>query len=167
MSADTEVQENKISEAIFSWQFTDSAKYKKNIWWHAIALVVLAAVIWLCIKYSDPLFAVFLVLFYLVVLLHDARPAQKMNFVITPDGVKLGKNFYYYSNFDHFYVIYEDRGVKNLYLEFKNVLRGRLIVPLDGQDAVSIRAYLLNFLDEDLDREAEPLSERISRWLKF
>ncbi|MFA5021379.1 MAG: hypothetical protein WC517_04995, partial [Patescibacteria group bacterium] len=58
-------------------------------------------------------------------------------------------------------------GIKNLYVEFKNPLKGRLVIPLDGQDAVAIRDYLLRFLAEDLEREAEPISEQLRRFLKL
>jgi hypothetical protein len=109
----------------------------------------------------------FLILFYLVVLLHDNLVPELINFTITIEGVKVSKNFYYFRDFDHFYIIYEDDGVKNLYLQFKNPFRGRVIVPIEGQDAIAIRKFLLKYIKEDLEREAEPLSERLRRWLKL
>ena len=72
-----------------------------------------------------------------------------------------------FANIDSFFIIYQDVGLKNLYFDFKNPLRGRLVIDLDGLDAVKIREYLLQFLKEDLGREAEPLSEQLRRFLRI
>jgi len=166
-------KEAQVTEVVFSWKHPSEVRYQRNIWWHVIAILVIAFFSWWSIVGgfyfggNNYLFIIFLVLFYIVILLSELRPVEMIDFAITPDGIKSGSKFFSYKDFDHFYLIYEESGVKNLYLEFKNALRGRLIVPVDGQDAVAIRDYLLNYLNEDLEREAEPLSERIRRWLKL
>ena len=103
----------------------------------------------------------FIVLFYLIIILFENRPATMIDFYITPVGVKFGGNFRYFREFSHFYMIYQEYGIKNLYLEFRNPLLGRMVVPLDGQDALAIRLLLLKNLREDLDREAEPVAEQL------
>ena len=160
-------EEKELTEVIFSWRFPEYVQYHKNIWWYVISLVILAALVVWQIMVNDVTFAIFLVLFYLITLLYENRSPEMLLFAITPDGVKVGKNFHFYREFSHFYVIYQEQGVKNLYLEFRNVLRGRIIVPLDGQNAVAVREYLLNYLREDLDRESEPASEQLRRWLRL
>ena len=70
-------------------------------------------------------------------------------------------------SFSDFFIIYQNNGIKNLYFDFKNPLKGRLIVPIDGQNAVAVREYLLKYMHENLEREAEPLSEIFRRLLKF
>ncbi|MFA5047466.1 MAG: hypothetical protein WC516_00320 [Patescibacteria group bacterium] len=165
--AKNEKSQEQLSEVIFSWKYPEYIKYKKNIWWYVGSVIVLAAVVVWLFFVKNYLFAIFLILFYLIVLMYENREPEIIDFFITPDGVKTGRSFHYYKALDHFYIIYEDHGIKNLYLEFKNSLLGRLIIPLDGQDAVAIREYLLQFLIEDLEREAEPLSEQLRRLLKL
>ena len=155
------------SEVIFSWSAPDDIKYKKNIWWYIISIIFLGVAVYFLVIFQNPLFAIFLILFYLILLIYEFREVRMVDFYITPDGVKWDSNFHYYKEIDHFYIVYEDQGVKNLYLEFRNPLKGRIIVSIDGQDAVAIREFLLNYLEEDLEREAEPLSERLRRWLKM
>ncbi len=158
---------SQIREVIFSWDYKEMFRYDKNTSWYVTSLIILGvAIVWCVIDKNIP-FALFLILFYLVVLLYNNLEPQDVKFIITTDGIKIGSRFYYFRDFDHFFVVYEEFGIKNLYLQFKNPLKGRLIVPLDGQDAVNIRRYLLKFLKEDLQREAEPLSERLRRWLKL
>ena len=151
----------QLSEVIFSWQCHEYVKYKKNIWWYVISLAVLTIMVGWSIYTLNYLFAVFLVLFYLVVVMYEFREPQLVDCVITPDGLKHGQNFFFYKDIDNFFIIYQDQGLKNLYLDFKNPLRGRLVIDLAGLDAVSIREFLLQFLSEDLEREAEPLRSNV------
>lgn len=155
------------SEVVFAWQYPEYIKYKKNIWWYVISgLILVLGVLWSIIDHNY-LFMIILILVYLLILILENREPEIIDFIITPDGLKSGRHFHYYRDIDHFYLIYQDTGLKNLYFEFKNPLRPRLIIPLQDQDAVSIREYLLNFLDEDLEREAEPIIERLRRFLRF
>jgi len=157
----------QISQVIFSWRHRDHVAYAKDKKWYLISIIILVASVAWTFWAQNYLFGVFLVMFYLIVLLYENRPPEIIDFTITPLGIKSGNNFYYWRMIDHFYVIYRAQGVKNLYVEFKNPLSGRLVIPLDGQNAVAIREYLLKFINEDLEREAEPISEQLRRLLKL
>lgn len=157
----------QLSEVIFSWKCQDYVKYKKNISWYLISFLILAVAVAWSIYVANYFFALFLVLFYLVVIMYEFKEPETVDCLITNDGLKYGRNFFFYKDIDNFFIIYRDNGPKNLYLDFKNPLKGRLIINLDGLNAVKIREFLLQFLKEDLEREAEPLSERLSRWLRI
>ncbi len=160
-------QEVQLSEVVFSWKHPDYVAYTKNKWWYLHSgLLLMLAVAWTFYD-KNYLFGLFLILFYLVILLYENRQPKIIDFIITPVGIMTDKSFYKWRDIDNFYIIYQAYGIKNLYIEFKNILNGRLIVPLDGQNAVAIREYLLNFLTEDLEREAEPISEKLRRFLKI
>ncbi|NCN07629.1 hypothetical protein GW933_02950 [Candidatus Falkowbacteria bacterium] len=162
------IQDNKqLSEVIFSWKCHDYIKYKKNTYWYLISFLILVAMVGWAIYTVNYLFAVFLVLFYLIVIMYEFKESEVIDCIITPDGIKHGKNFFFYKSIDNFFIIYRDYGIKNLYIDFKNPLRGRLVIDLEGLDAVKIREFLLQFLAEDLDREVEPISERLRRWLRI
>jgi hypothetical protein len=166
-------KEQQLSEVVFSWKHQDLIKYRRTTSWYVISTIVVALLVWWSIGNSwwmggqNYLFAVFIVIFFLVVLLLDYREAKAIEFYITPDGIKDAGKFYSYDELDHFFVIYKEDGVKSLYVEFKNPLRGRLAIPLDDQDVIAIRDYLLKHLKENLDRETEPLTDIIRRLLKF
>lgn len=160
-----ENENQEIREAIFLWQAPEAQKYKKNGWWYVISLIVLAGLLWWSINDQNFLFAVFLVLFYLIILLLDIRPINNIEYALTKDGIKVGNNFHLFSEFNHFYIINKNNQTRNLYLEFNNPIKGRIIAPLADQNSDAIGEYLLNFLDIDTDRADEPLSERIRRWL--
>lgn len=157
----------QMSQAVFSWQHQDFAPYPKGKRWYLVSAVVLLLFVALSFWQQNYLFGVFLIMFYMVVLLYENRSPETIEFIITPLGLLAGKKFYPWRLIDHFFIIYQAQGIKNLYIEFKNPLNGRLIIPLDGQDAVAVRNYLLKFLREDLEREAEPISEQLRRFLKL
>ncbi len=157
----------RMSQVVFSWQHQDYVPYQKDKKWYLISLAILAVVVAWSFWQQNYLFGIFLIMFYMVVLLFENQRPEMVDFVITPVGLKSGQRFYQWRLIDHFYIIYRAQGVKNLYVEFKNQLRGRLVIPLDNQDAVAVREYLLKFLTEDLEREAEPISEQLRRFLKL
>lgn len=157
----------QLSQVAFSWSHQDYINYQKDRRWYIIsALILVLAVAW-SIWDKNYFFAIFLVLFYSVVLLYEKRLPRTIDFYITVEGIKSGNNFYFYREIQYFYIIYRANGIKNLYVEFKNPFSGRLVIPLDGQNAVAIRDYLLQFIDEDLEREAEPLSEQLRKFLRL
>ena len=162
-----QTSETQLIEAVFSWKHQDSVRYHKNVWWYLISLIVLGLLVWWSIVTRNFLFAIFLVLFYLVILLFDSRKPEIIDFAITQHGIKTGKTFHYFKEVSHFFMIYQEPGIKNLYFEFRNPIQGRLVVPLDGQNAVAVREFLLKYLKEDLEREAEPMSSRLRRWLRI
>lgn len=157
----------QLSEVIFSWNVPEYFRYSRGKWWHVISVAALALAMAWSIIVKNYLLAVFCVLFYLVVIIYNLREPEVVEFVITPDGVKFGRFFYGYDMIDDFFIVYHDQGTRNLYFDFKNPLRGRLVIPLGDQDPIAIRAFLLQFLAEDLDRKGEPISQQIGRWLKF
>lgn len=157
----------RMSEVMFAWSYQEYVKEENSVQWYVYSLLLLAAGIAWCVYDNNLPFGMFLVLFYLVVLLYNHIHPETVKFVIAADGIKIGKNFHYFREFDHFFIVYEEAGIKNLYLQFRNPFRGRLTVPLDGQDAVAIRRFMLKYLREDLEREAEPISERLKRWMKL
>ncbi len=156
-----------MTEAVFDWTIQEYIIYPKNIWWYLTSgLMLFLAVVWTVFDQNYS-FAIFLVLFYLVVLLNELRPPQVVDFVISPDGIKVGQDFYFYNEIRQFYIIYEQNGVQNIYFEFNSPFRSRLVIPLESQDPIAVRDYLLLFVEEDLEQEAEPLSERFRRWMRL
>lgn len=164
---ETKDYQAQVSQVVFSWRHQDFVPYPKDMRWYVISVIILLVAVAWSFWQQNYLFGVFLIMFYMVVLLLENRPPEIIDFVITPLGIKTGQKFYYWRQMDHFFIIYRAQGIKNLYIEFKNPLNGRLVIPLDGQDAVAVREYLLKFLNEDLDREAEPISEQLRRFLKL
>jgi hypothetical protein len=91
-----------------------------------------------------------------------------IDFVLEEEGIVIGSKFYDYDEIKNFSIVYKPKeNIKNLYLTFNNNLKNRITIPLIDENPLIIRRYLLQYLDEDLDRNHEPVSESIARMLKL
>lgn len=165
---------------ILKWQVPEYKIPERPRAWYTTALVLLTVMIFFCFfaiqnwrlvflgANSNFLFALILILAAIVTLLNENRPPSILNVEIDPEGVKIGSKFYDYDEFRHFSVIYKPKqSIKSLYLEFKNPVRPRISLPLRRLDALTVRNYLVRYLDEDLERTNPPLSEQLTKLLKL
>ena len=97
---------------------------------------------------------------------HPTTP-RKMKFEINHDGIKLNDKEHKYNELNKFWIIYQPPEVKNLYLEIKSIFKPNLVVPLEKENPLNVRAFLRQYVEEDLDQEEEPMSDAIGRLLKM
>jgi len=162
------------------WTVPEYHTHERGRWWYIIAgLIILLClfysfftisqwhIVWLGVK-SNFLFALIIVVAAFIVLLNDGRTPDQVHVELGPEGVKIGHAFYDYDDLKNFSVLYKPKqSVKNLYFEHRNAIYPRLSVPLKDQDALTVRNFLLKYLDEDLDRVNPPLSEQLTKLLKL
>jgi len=117
---------------------------------------------------SNFLFALIIIMATIVMIINDSQEPLQVEFELGPEGVKIGRKFYDYDDFKNFSVLYKPKeSVKNLYFEYKNTMHPRLSVPLRRMDALTVRNFLIRYLDEDLERTTPPLSEQLTKLLKL
>ena len=102
-----------------------------------------------------------------ILFLHQRKDPIELEIKITEAGVEIGNKFYVYKELDKFFIIYEPPEISNLYIEFKSNLKPDLSIPLREQNPIKVRDILIDFLAEDIDKEEEPTSDFLTRWLKF
>lgn len=149
------------------WEFPEFVKHERGkVWYITFTIVFLALLVYS--YFSDNLlFAVILVIFAFLYLRLGKEDPQTMEAAITEDGVFMGAKFIPYEEFDSFYIIYYPPEIKNLYLQPKSMIKNRIAIPLENQNPVHIRELLLQYLDEDIEKEEAPASEGISKVLKL
>ena len=151
-----------------SWVVSEYAKHERSKTWYIAAAIITAVVLFYALWSANFLFVVIIVLAVMVTMLHDSSEPNAVGFAIADEGIIIGKKFIDYDELKNFSIIYKPRqGVKQLYFEFHNVLRPRLSIGLDNMNPLKIRDILLNYLQEDLERENEPLSEQLGRLFKI
>lgn len=117
---------------------------------------------------SNFLFVLILIISAIIMYVYENRPPLMINFQLGPEGIKIGTKFYDYDDLKNFCVLYKPKqSLKNVYFEFKNTARPRISVPLRRMDALTVRNFLVRYLDEDLDRNNQPLSEQLTKLLKL
>jgi hypothetical protein len=117
---------------------------------------------------SNFLFALFIIISGLIMYINEKRPPAMINVELGPEGVKVGQRFYDYDEFKNFAVLYKPKqSIKNLYFEYKSAARQRLSLPLRRLEALTVRNFLIRYLDEDPERTVPPLSEQLTKVLKL
>lgn len=116
---------------------------------------------------SNFLFAIIIVLIVVVMILSAVREPKNIKFELGLTGVKVDTKNYNYNQFKNFAIVYQPPEVNSLYLEFKMPFRERLSVPMGEMNPNNVRTHLAKFIEEDLEREDETLSDILSRILKL
>ncbi|MBN1779141.1 MAG: hypothetical protein JW816_02900 [Candidatus Buchananbacteria bacterium] len=168
--AEKEIEVQKESEPdygniFFHWQFNEFQKHQRSKSWYVWLVIIFIGLMIYSLVSRNLLFALFIILATMVSLMMD-RNNREIDFKIAEDGILVGGKFYPYSQFKDFYIIYQPP-VKTIYFDFKNLLMPRIPVDLQDQDPVKIREVLSRYLDEDLTKENEPLSDQFGRFFKL
>ena len=99
--------------------------------------------------------------------LQSHQTPQEVIFQITDLGIVIGTRFYAYSELKNFYIIYNPPQVKTLFLSAKSLTQPLLRIPLLDTNPIEVKHSLREFLTEDLEKEDEPLSEKLGRNLQI
>lgn len=174
------MSEKKEQKNIIQWQVPEYNKPKRNKTWYILASLFILVCLFLSFftigswkiiflgANSNFLFALIIVISIAIMIIHDSQEARMITIKLGPEGIDIGRRFYDYDSIKNFCVLYKPKqSIKNLYLEFNNKMMPRLHVPLRRQDALAVRNYLFNYIDEDLERANPPLSEQLTKLLKL
>ncbi len=162
------------------WQVPEYRVPKRDKKWYLIAGILAFIIIFFCFfalrgwhlvflgASSNFLFALFIIIVIIVMIINESRPALMVDVELGPEGVKIGSRFYDYDGIKNFVVLYKPKqSLKSLYFEFRGSIQPRLALPLRRLDALTVRNFLIRYLDENLERTEMPLSERLTKLLKL
>ena len=153
---------------IIGWSIPEYDKHKREKSWYITSVVVGLILLIYSFFSGNFLFAAIVIIGALVIIIHDSQEPIKINFFITDEGLVVGKNFYDYDVLKDFSIVYKPHeDIKNLYFEFKNVIKPRLSISLGNINPLPIRDNLLKYLSEDLERTDQPLSEALAKIFKL
>ncbi|MDX9892793.1 MAG: hypothetical protein RB292_00055 [Patescibacteria group bacterium] len=158
--------DKEYGEVFFHWKFFEFAKHQRNEGWYFWAGLVVVLLLVYSIVAADLLFGFIVILVTMILILFN-RTNSEIDFRITEDGILINRKLYQYKDLKNFYIIYNPPEVKTLYFEPKSILSPRIPVALEDQNPVKIRELLKKYLEEDLEREDEPVSDQTSRMFKL
>lgn len=161
------MKNNKKTREI-KWVVPEFERHERSKNWYIFAVSLAIILFIYAIFNSNFTFAIIIILTSLVFILHHGTEPQKVLITLNEEGLKIADNFYDYDDLKNFAVVYKPKmNVKNLYFEFKSSFKQRLSIPLEKQDPLQIRDFLLNYLEEDPERTDLSLSESIGKLLKI
>ncbi len=153
-------------EVFFSWDFPEFIKHQRGILWYLAAFLAVIGLLVFSLVSENFLFAVIIILSAIIVIYISRKNPRIINIKITDKGIVIENNFYPYSEIKNFWIINEPEA-RRLYIEFRSAFIPRLSIPYQDQDPNELREYLLLYLEENDEREGEPVSETLARWLKL
>ncbi len=149
------------------WSFPEFVKHQRSIgWWIFSGFLALGLMVWSFIS-GNFLFAIMIIIVAFIVVFTSKRKSLIVDFQITEDGLKVGSSFYEWKRIKKFWIIYKPPSVKQLYFQLSSILPPSLSIPLEKQNPVKIRQILLNYLEEDLEKDEESFSDFLGRGLKI
>jgi hypothetical protein len=163
----TPVVPDSIGEEHVVWEFPEYVSEQKSRLWYVIVSVLLAAVLVYAVLTANYLFVVILLLSVFILIYQYFQPARKVKVVIGQDGIIIDKKFYSYKALKRFWIIYEPPYVKYLYLGFKSDLKPHYPIPLEDINPITVRDHLLNYLEEDFEKEELENNETLSRLMNI
>ncbi len=163
-----EGEKTNFGAILASWVVPEYEQHLRSKVWYIAALLIGTGLLVFSYFTDNFLFAVIILIFALITILHDGQSPGRVKFIVTEEGIIIGKKFIDYDEIKDFSVIYKPReNAKNLYFEFNGFLKHRLTIPLEKENPLQIREILLKYLSEDLERKNQPLSEGLAKMFKI
>jgi hypothetical protein len=156
-----------IGEVFLEWTFPEYAKSIRSRLWYLVGAAILGLLVLYAVLTVNYLFAVILVLAVLIILYQYFQEARRILVKIGEDGIILDNKFYPWKILKSFWFAYEPPTIKYLYIETNRQVQRYLPVPLEDINPLTIREILLNYLDEDLEKDDEELDDTLARILKI
>jgi len=156
-----------IGEILLEWTFPEYAKTTRSRLWYLVGAVILGLLVLYAVLTVNYLFAVILVLAVLIILYQYFQEARHIVVKIGEDGIILDNKFYPWKILRSFWFAYEPPTIKYLYVETKKQVQRYLPIPLEDVNPLNIREILLNYIDEDLEKDEEELDDTLARILKI
>ncbi len=159
-------------QKLLSWSVLEMPHHDRSkAWYVVVGLIALGLILYALFigdgQRSNPLFALIILLVVVIFFAQSIVGNRQINLTLYENGLEVGRQFFAYREMSNFYIIYQPPQIKQLYIVFKSLSQPRLCLDLSDVNPVKIRQILVDYLDEDLDKEQESLTETIGRGLKL
>ena len=152
-----------LGDILHKWTIEEYSQHERHVIWYIVMVTLGLGLVLFGIATGNFLFSLIVILFGIILFLQSHQTPPQILFQITELGIILNDRFYKYSEFENFYVIYNPPEVKTLFLDPINNMRPTIRIPLLDMNPVEIKNSLMEFLSEDLEKEEEPLADRMAR----
>jgi len=157
---------DEFGQVFFAWEVSQYPEHKRTTTWYLVMVILALALIIYSIITANFLFALIIILVTFIIFLRSNESAQKFLFQITEDGILLGNQFISYGALKGFYIIYDPPAVKKLFLELKGIYPD-ISIALGNENPLPVRDKLLDYLDEDLQKEFQSADDQIETIFKL
>jgi hypothetical protein len=149
---------DKKVNVFYKWEVPEFTNHQRSNLWYLIMIIIAVILVIYCIIVTNYFFALIIIIAAFILFLRKYEPAQDVAFRITEAGVIIGNQVFSYETLANFYIVY-DPPVKKLYFKLKGFNPDDLSIPLLDNNPLPIRAKLLEYLEEDLSKEHQTISD--------
>jgi hypothetical protein len=156
-----------VGETLLEWSVSEYENHDRPTAWYVIMTILGSFFVGYAIFTDNFMFAIIVVLFSIIIFLQSHQNPIVVPFRITELGLIINNRLYQYSELKDFFIVYQPPQVKMLFVDTNSSLRPRLRIPLMDMNPNEVRELLLEFLEEDVQKENEPVSDKIAREWKI
>lgn len=167
MPKDITKEEIDTGKTLITWEFPEFTKYENTRRWYIIFGLVTALLLIYSLLTANVLFAIIIIIAAVIIIMNKKKDPHSIDFQITEEGLIIDQTLYLWEEIKHFWFVYEPPHAKTLYFEFKSWHLPRLPIPLLEQNPLDLREILLEYIDENIEREGEPISDSLGRSFKI
>jgi len=158
--------------AYIEWQAPEFEYYKKDVSWYWLSLMVGIVLLALSFWQKNFLFAIFIIIAWLVIVYSASRLPEVWNFKIDDKGIEISlantkesQKFYSYAEIEGFDIHLASDQYKELVLKFKSRPSPYLKINILANEEEKIKNFLLNHIPKEEYRIS--LSDLISKLIRF
>lgn len=161
----------EITKGVFvAWQAPEYEYRRKDVSWYWLSLILAIILLALSLWQKNFLFAIFVVIAWLVIVNQAARFPLIWNFKIDEKGIGIADKegndkFYPYTDIDFFDIHIGGNDYKELVLKFKPRLTPLLKINIHSEDEEKINGFLLKYLPRK--EVAVSLIDSLSKLIRF
>lgn len=152
-----------VGDFLFEWEVAEYDAYERPKQWYVIVGLLSLGLIVFGILSNNFLFTLIILLAGIIVYVQASQPAISVPVAVTSRGIIIGRRFYAYDECTEFYIIFIPEQTKTLYIETKSLVQPRLQIDIHDIDAVTLRQTLSLYLQENFEKEEEPVSEQLRK----
>lgn len=159
------IKAGEKGESIYEFTSCANAAKRTRNWYIGMA-VFFSAIVAINIVIKLYMSAIVTVLLAILVLTTATRKNKKFKVRFLALGLEVMDNFFPWSEFEKFWILYEPPALKKLYLKRRNRVISEVIIELGDENPLKIRDLLLPLLAEDKSKEESKI-DLVTRTLKL
>lgn len=149
------------------WETDEYTHHQRSKLWYVLMSLVGVALIIYAVMTANFLFAVIILMVGIITLVSTFTKPDRVPVILTTTGIVVSDEYFEYAKIRDFSIAYQPPDVKLLYIDFHSSWQPLIAIPLEDTDPNEVRTVLLEYVEENLDRTEERLTDTIKRLYKI
>ncbi|HBK34076.1 TPA: hypothetical protein DEP34_00470 [Candidatus Uhrbacteria bacterium] len=167
MEPTTTFRAHSYGDTLLHWEIDEYPRHTRSRLWFILVIGVGTALLLYAFLTANLTFAVVLLMIGIIMLISVVKEPSRLDIIITNTGLIVGDTYYDYPAIKDFSVVYDPPDVKYLYVDFRSTWQPLVSIPLEDVDPNQVRAHLLPYCAENLERMEEGLTDVLRRMYKL